>query len=420
MSRRAAPAQVIFISLLLFNCFSATAQKNYQPGFVMQRGDTIRGLIDYRNWKANPDVILFKTDLNAESLQFAPFDIERFGVAGELYESARIQTDISFGSGHSAVESSGDVVLETVNAFIQTLISGEKSLYAYVNRVGKNQYYIKVDTTYDLLIFKKYTKFVDGRTGIFTNNTYLRQLASYFSACPSLMERISEVKYQQKSLEGIFVSYYGCQQSTVAFKKDEENTIVDLGVTVGIARTALVVEGVTHLEKAGGYSSTNFIPGFYFEVIPARNQRRWSLYNEITYSAYEIAARYEEYQNENSYAVYNSTLGLSYLKMTTMVRLKRRFGLAQIFINAGITNGFAVAEKNFLEKKIKQFSDERVEQGLAIEDVRKYEQGYAFGVGSKFQRFSLEARFERGNGMSKYTRVKTATTRLHLFVGYRL
>src|SRR5215469_3789841 len=75
---------------LLLICFSASlyAQKNLLDGYIVKKnGDSLRGLIDYRDWGINPQYIDFLVKNSEKSIPFSADDLRAFGVNGDRYES---------------------------------------------------------------------------------------------------------------------------------------------------------------------------------------------------------------------------------------------------------------------------------------------------------------------------------------------
>jgi len=91
--------------------------------------------------------------------------------------------------------------IETATTFLQTIIKGKKSLYFYRNKIGKDQFYIRQDSGYNLLVYKKYFKIQDGEKGIAANNKFLGQLSFYLQECPSIQSKLKSTVYTKKSLE---------------------------------------------------------------------------------------------------------------------------------------------------------------------------------------------------------------------------
>lgn len=406
--------------LAIFIFQTSFCQENYLPGYLILKGDTLHGFIDYRNWEGNPEKISFKKAINDNTLIYTPMDIQSFGVADELYESAIIKTEISpINVGDISDENNADLNIETVPAFLQTIIKGKKSLYFYRNKIGKDQFYIRQDSEYNLLVYKKYFKIQDGEKGIAANNKFLRQLSLYLKECPSIQSKLENTVYTKKSLENLFLYYSDCTQSDFEFQKKREKTFMEFGLLTGISLASIKFNAIPYLEKADYQSSANFSAGLFLEVVPPRNQRKWALCNELIFSSCKIKGLYNDYTNENNYTIYHTTIGLSYLKMNNMLRYKYPVGSFFVYLNAGISNGYAVSETNTLKTEHKIYSSERVDEGIALNDTRKYEQGYILGLGTKIKRYSFEIRNEKGNGISVSSILKSTTNRYYFLLGYK-
>ncbi|MGB3080546.1 MAG: hypothetical protein WBB31_15810, partial [Saprospiraceae bacterium] len=164
---------VIIITLISTLSFS---QHTYLPGYLIQlNGDTTNGYIDYRNWKLNPEVIMFNPNEKGLPTRFFPESIRGFAVDGAIYESAVVDRE---GYLNSFGRQKFDPVVSTVRdtVFLKTLIDGDKSLLYLRGNDGIDQYYIKQGQTYSLLLYKRYLKIQDGRTGYMENKTYIGQL----------------------------------------------------------------------------------------------------------------------------------------------------------------------------------------------------------------------------------------------------
>lgn len=413
--------RLFFISVFVTAFSSAFCQENFLPGYVIQNGDTVRGFVDYRNWRQNPDAISFKQDLNGSKRFFTPLEIDGFSVRDERYVSAIVQTDVSprlF--SRTGDEGSPDPELATDTTFLQTLIWGPKSLYYYVNALGKDQYYIGSGPEYSLLTYGKYLLRVRDKEGVFENNLYRGQLIAYLNDCPEVQSSMRNMRYAQSRLEKLFRFYYDCTGQEIRFERKMEKTIVDFGMVSGISLTNLRVRGVSYLERADMSPSVDVPLSVFLEIIPARNFRKWSLYNELGYSSYKVTGTYEESTILVPSTVYTSTVGLSYIRLNNMVRFKYPVGNLFVFVNAGISNGIALSETNSLVREITTYSGERVERGEVFSEVRKHEQGYLAGLGFKHKRFSFETRMEKANGMSSFAGIATTTTRYSFLVGYRM
>jgi hypothetical protein len=59
------------------------AQSNFNPGYVITlKGDTLRGLIDYREWDNNPADIRFKANASGKTETFSVNNASEFEISG--------------------------------------------------------------------------------------------------------------------------------------------------------------------------------------------------------------------------------------------------------------------------------------------------------------------------------------------------
>jgi hypothetical protein len=128
---------------------------------------------------------------------------------------------------------------------------------------------------------------------------------------------------------------------------------------------------------------------------------------------------HQVYLNENEYTNYTTTLGYSYLKLNTMFRFKYPVGKVFVFVNAGMSNGYALKETNQILEEKKYYSSETTRESEALYVTRLYEQGLIGGLGAKYDKYSFEFRYERGNGMSAMINLNSITTRYLFLIGYK-
>lgn len=99
-----------------------------------------------------------------------------------------------------------------------------------------------------------------------------------------------------------------------------------------------------------------------------------------------------------------------------MLRFNYPIRKLSVFANIGISNGFVVSETNYkLEESV--FHSNDVER--AIKETRKHEQSYLYGFGTKYDKYSVEFRFEGGNGFTLTNYLQTPTKRMYFLLGYK-
>jgi hypothetical protein len=410
---------LLVISVLTFNV--AFSQRNYVSGYVIKNdNDTLIGLIDFRNWVKNPNKISFKPLNSNSSISLKPSDIIEFGTQGNIYVSGVVKTEISTRKTDE-LENDPHLKLKTDTTFLQTLIKGSRSLYYYNNSHSKKNFYIKQDSVFELLLYKKYYKQDRGMRLMVENKNYLGQLNIYLNDCQSIKQKLENTSYNKKSLTELFNYYYQCTPSQMYFQNAPEKIEAQFGVIAGLSLTSLKFHSTafSYLVKADYSKSTNFSSGIFLDLILPRNLGKWSIYNEILFSSYKVSGTASEYRSENEYTITTTEFENSYLKINNLIRYKHPIGSISIFVNGGISNGYSINERNYQHRFSKLYTIERVTEELALNDTRKYEQGFILGSGVNYKHFSMELRLEKGNGMAEYITLNSETTRYFLLFGYR-
>jgi hypothetical protein len=402
---------------------SSFCQEKYIPGCIITKnGDTIQGYLDYKIKDLNPDKIFFKKELTDEKLLCTPHNIQEFHVLDENYVSAIVETEVSSNETNE-LNYFSNLELQTDTTFLQSMIQGTKSLYFYKNHVGKDQFYIGQNSSFVLLVYKRYLINPEeyGKILIKENKRYYNQLNVYLDDCPKIQAKLNTVSYNKRSMERLFLSYYNCTNSEITFQKKTERTPVEFGILAGLTLTSLKFRSTPpgYLSNLDLNQPLNIAAGLFAEVSLNRRKGKWSLYNELVFTSYKINGYYNDYKNKNDYTIYNIAFGYSYLKINNMLRFKYPVGNSFLYLNAGISNGYAIQELN--EKKVytKFYSSESTETGKAIIFSRRYEQGYILGLGANYKRISFEVRQEKSNGMSAITQINSNVNKYYLLLGYR-
>ncbi len=175
------PALLAVLTLPLFSF----GQSNYKPGYVITlKGDTLKGLIDYREWNSNPKSINFKTAVtDSKARELTPEEINVFNINNrETYQRyagliSMDATDIDH------IESVRDTSTRVATVFFKVLQKGNNlALYSYTDEL-KTRIYVGEAPDYapQELVYRLYNNFSDGVVGgqkgtTVNENTYMKQL----------------------------------------------------------------------------------------------------------------------------------------------------------------------------------------------------------------------------------------------------
>lgn len=413
----------IWLVLLLFSSVCGLkAQPNFQPGYlVFPSGDSIPGFIDYEYWEKSPRQIAFKEEPGSPVKKYNPLDLRRFGVMGDVYISGVLELEVTTLEVHTLVE---DPTLRLMadTVFLQTLFEGEKSLYFHRSETGRDNFFIKKNGKPELLIYKKYLKSQGNEKIVGENKTYTGQLSLYLQDCPTLDTKMLELVYTRKSLVDLFRYYYSCASTLPAFERKQKGPAAEMGVIAGGTYTQLNFEVVgnsfIYLREARLSSSRNLTGGVFLNLGLPGFRRKISLQNEILYSAYQAGSTYRDVQSDVQYVDYTTDMALSYLKINTLFRYKWPVNKFSVFVNGGISNGLGFPSVNNVKIESTFYSTTTTVEKEAVEGIRRYEQGLMVGGGVRYGKVQLEARYERGNGMSPFTSLFGRVNRYFLLLGY--
>jgi len=333
---------IIITILTFFSLFinqNVKCQENYIPGSIFSlSGDTIKGLIDYRNWSKNPLSISFKEPGSGTITTHTPKTIRGFSVNNDLYISAEVDAEASPYKTDQLTYVS-EVILRKDIAFLQAMIQGSKSLYSYLDMKGNQHYYIKQWPDFELLVHKKYlkenpTKTINDYTKpivlIAENNNYKGQLILYFQDCPTIQSKIKATTYTQQSLLLLFKTYQKCNQGDE--KKSENPTYTysgeKLSFQFGVSAAPLLATikltsspDINYISDVDYPVKPGFAGGLFMDVVFPRSQGKYSVYTDLVVSTFQTGNHFDVPYNGEIVA-FDTKIGFTQLKLSSMFRYK--------------------------------------------------------------------------------------------------
>jgi hypothetical protein len=412
-----------FLFLMVFICIHAFCQENFIPGIVIKlNGDTTHGFIDYRNWRVNPLEITFKASADALPVVYKPAHIKGFEVSDKIYESALVLVETSPVNSQD-LNTDGSFRYRSDSLFLKARFRGTKSLYHCVTSDYKDQFYIRTDTAFELLAYKKYLVETDNYSQIYNaeNKKFINQLSTYLSACPTLGYKIENARYNKESMDRIFQEYSKCTGEKYNFIRKKEQKRTEFGLMAGMSMTKVNFKGsdYPYLVEVDYGISNNFTFGLVFDYIQVKSDKKWSVSNELIITVYSIAGNYMVYEDEKNYVNTYVDISYSYIKWHPLFRYKFPVGKMFLFANAGPSFGMGGERNNTITQYIKISGIDRTRTDVALEYTRNFEFGAVGGFGARIHHFTLEARYEWGNGFSSESNLTSSTNRLYFLLGYR-
>ena len=410
------------LTLLIISIFSlqfSFGQNNYLSGYIITKGDTIKGLINYKDWHSSPKIISFKKDSLSIQQQFTPNDITSFKVSNEIYISSDIDIEISpIQTSELGTEPKLKVINET--AFIRVIFDGKKKMYNYrSSKYRKDFFYIYMDGKLQLLVYKRYISKTSNNQVIVENKRYTGQLSFFLGDYSKVQSKIKKTEYTEESLISLFNTYYECIGEDAEFKGNPKTLRAKGGFLIGVSKTALYFNSNenTFLTETNFSKSTDFVGGGFINIILPGHFERLSIYNELIYMSYTVEGNTIGHTRSTYSKIGSTSIAINNLFRYTYTSHKK-----SIYVNAGISFAFTVSERNKKEETYLNYPNAPIVESEAVEYPRKLEAGLLIGVGAKYDNFSLEARFMRGNGMVPYDSVGLGSTtdRLFLIFSYQI
>jgi hypothetical protein len=410
----------------LFCLFSLTislqSQENFESGYLLTNtGDTLRGLIDYRNWENNPKLISFKKNISDATQSFVPLSIKGFGVEETFYQSAIVQAKIwALNSSNLTYDKNFETKLDTV--FLEALVSGLKSLYLLKKVNITDQFYIKQGENYDLLVFNTYIRLQNEKDIVSENNKYTGQLTIYLQDCANIQSNLKGIKYAKSSLEKLFLNYYKCTQNKQYFQNTADKITRKFGVLVGLSASTVDFQSgykeYAYLANANFSTSVRPFLGAYWEIDIFRKNKKWTLPVEAALTSYSINGKYVNTLNPEYYQKFETQMSFTYLKTNAQLRYSHPIKKSSIFVNSGLSVGYVIAGKGSISTYAYTYGREETYKEPLFTDSRSFELGFLAGVGLKSGKFSYELRNEIGNGMANSVILKSRSMRWYGLVGY--
>jgi len=382
--------RIVLLSIVTLVAYPTFSQENYLSGYViLSGGDTIHGYIDYRNWRINPDKISFKKELSDNNIIYTPLSCKGFSVQDEKYESGIISTELS-PTNTSELNDNSELIIKTDTTFLQTIIQGKKSLYYFLNNSGKEQFYIKKDTAFELLVYKKYLKSRNQGKIIIENKKYIGQLLIYLNDCPSIQSEINNLEYRRKSMQKLFHTYYECTKLTLDFEKKIEKVSTEFGVLAGFS---FIPENNNSnaSDKYHSEMSLNMTFGVSLNIILPRTQKRWSFYNELVFAPYNSDIHQVSYKEENVYTITDYKGKIMMLKMNNNIRYQYPFGKASAYAYFGVSNGIGTQRNDYQRTESVFHSIITIGEVYDYGNISIIEVGLNLGLGVYYKRFSFAA-----------------------------
>lgn len=406
---------------VLVCCFVQHLQaQHYQKGSITYlNGTTEPGEIAFMTRGITPQKILFRSAARSTAelgiTQLAAFTLNRADGQQERYARKVAPLDKSPAVPlESDLSPTPKLIKDTV--FLQVLVAaGAYNLYELQDNQGKTLFFLE-EKTVEALVRKRHYMFnTQGSRSISVNNQYQRQLLALAKSCSNIRTNYGKLEYTREALMTVAEELNACKNAPVQYKLQTEKTPVRLGIMVGGNYTDLLL-------SRGATNTIEFTPnpqvsgGLFLEFFMPRSNQRLALVLEALYRRH--AAEGKTRDDVDPFIERQYVLDMKFARLNVLGRVFA----GPFFANLGFSSGYHFQNKS--TRTVRYFSPgipETTETDPWVQEADKIELGILGGIGVRLgQRFSLDFRFEYGNGLGKkITDFTTRTQTLSLFAGYR-
>ncbi|SIT93709.1 outer membrane beta-barrel protein [Pontibacter indicus] len=394
---------------------TASAQKDFRSGFIVQNTDTLRGYVDYRGAVRSSKITTFKANLGAPEQEFDPSQLAAYGFVKEnkVYEAQAIPADTA---------------QPAQRLFVQVLAKGKASVYAYRDGSDQDHFYLSKEGGELIELKQKVYNKKDPKTGKtfrMVDDLYLSVLRSSFYDCPAMTdERLRNVALRHNSLAKAANDYNECMGGS-QYVQPSKKTSVKVSPVIVFSKPTLETSGEhPYSEVPFRNTGLGLGGGLALEVANPAISEKLSLVLELLYAPY----RYEgeiKVNNLGRTTDYDLLLDLHYLKVPAQLRYTFPKGRVRPFVNAGASYSYAFSTDR-VETKNSTFhntSYTEVTEALPGSAFKQYMFGVQAGIGLLYpigeRTLHIETRYETTEGVSNVRTLSSSIAGLSVLAGYR-
>ncbi|HLN53254.1 MAG TPA: hypothetical protein VK212_06055 [Lentimicrobium sp.] len=388
----------LFLLIIIFGIGNRLCAQEVKGSIITLEGKKIEGVIMSWDLGTNPGSISFKANPQSNFTTYYPKDIKSFLIQFnntiECYEGGTFDIELSSTDPNSLSDTSL-LILEKQTAFLQALYLGPKSLYVYRNTI-KDQFYIKQDTAFELLVYKKYTRWKmvtnEHRKLVYENKKFQGQLLNYLGSSDPVKRRILNTTYNINSISELFETYYKLNQIAYQSFVPARNNFIKPGIVFGSGLLNMEYD-FTSAEYQKPKSALEFIPLAGLTVEIPLGIKRSTFYGEYIFlggyhNTFEVnALSGETYRVEK---VYDCSFKTS--KITGMFRYRYPVKRATYFANIGIS---AQHIKGTIDEARTTYANDKL-SGTIHSSFNTKSSAFRIstGIGLRIDRLSVEGRIE--------------------------
>ena len=383
-------------------------QVSFEKGYYIDNSEEkIDCLIKNVDWKSNPADFQYKSTENDAIKKADIKDAKEFGIYGfSKYVRATVNVDKSGDKIHNLTQTKNPVFTER-ELFLCVLVEGKANLYLYEDS-ELTRFFFNIDNSgIEQLIYKRY-KETDWE--IKQNNYYKQQLWKQLKCLAAKTAEFEKLDYKKKRLIQLFEDYNKCENADfVNYEKQKKRDLFNLTVRPRLNNSSLTFTEYFpsgRSEHVDFEDRLNFGIGIDTEIILPFNRNKWAISIEPTYQHFKSKTKVTfGYYWEVDYKSIELPLGLRHYFYLN--------NISKIFANVSYVVDFKINPSVDLKRIENNSTAHSLNTGI--------QQNWAFGVGYKFDRYSVEMRYNTNrNILENYINRSSNYNAMSLVFGYSI
>ncbi len=435
---------IVLIVFVITDFYTLNAQDKYLKGYIIKNQDTVHCYIKKASAFEMESVISVKTNpedrdfTNYKPSQIDGFYTQNFGYfSSENFTYRRVNDIMKSGSLSDAEVP----VFYKSTSFLRMPVSGEVSLFIFIDSKQKKHFFIKKDTLFkELYVKKKFaTKTVNNKkvTGLVTQKKYIGVLITFFYDCPEVKNKLIHTELRESDLIKITNQYNKCKNPG----KYQENKVIKNKKL--IFKKSFFAGGISNQYKMNGINHDWLLRSQYKTPLTYTFGANFDfIFPELSYDlcvstglSYYHSPYIFQYDTIISFVNYHyeGDMSTHYLKIPVLGKYTFRKNKLQPYFFAGLFFNIVLDNKNTLTiHKYNDFKDITESQflfdytdgttGEYKSALRPIENGYSLGGGIKFKisdklAVYSEFKLDKGSGYSSLTTFGFKSTYMHFIAG---
>ncbi len=294
---------ILLIAIICITKFSFS-QTDYRKGYVITNaGDTLLGLVDYREKAKAYKSCDFKVSKAQNTITYQPGSIIGYGFENDKFFQSR---EISIKNQLSQV------------VFLEVIVKGHMSLFKF-----KDSYFIEKDNDgLQQLVNETKEVLVDGKRMSKYTNQHIGTISKLVFDCHEIRTNVQKIRLNQKALTNLVEDYNRCKgRPSLNFTAKKKWTKTNIEVSGGLNVSKLNFKANPAYEHLAGNFEVSKSPviGVSLDISSPRLSERISFHGGLHY----LTSKYYNYTLYNgSYSVERNyvTIELQQLKVPIGIR----------------------------------------------------------------------------------------------------